>query len=294
MKLKDIIKKYREENNLSYRQFAEKTKDLSHGYINKIEKQDDIEVGINALKSIAFAMNISFEELLSLIDPDFNVTINGNNKGMKNYFARNLKYIRKKYGLTQEAFAKKVGLTRSSVNNYENQISEPNLEIIKKIMDTFEITDNIAFDDLQFKDSDIEPYDLEEATVKIPVLGVIPAGTPIEAIEDILDYIEIPKDWLRGGKEFFALKLKGDSMFPKYNDGDIVIFKKTPDCNSGDEVCVMVNGYDATFKRLLKHDSGITIQPLNTAYDIKMYSNEDVKNLPIRVLGVAVEMRRKL
>lgn len=213
---------------------------------------------------------------------------------MENYFAKNLKYIRKKHRLTQEAFAKKVGLTRSSVNNYENQISEPNLEIIKKIMDTFEITDNIAFDDLQFKDSDIEPYNLDKATIKIPVLGVIPAGTPMEAIEDILDYIEIPKDWLRGGKEYFALKLKGDSMFPKYNDGDIVIFKKTPDCNSGDEVCVMVNGFDATFKRLLKHDSGITLQPLNPAYDIKIYSNEDVKNLPIRVLGVAVEMRRKL
>lgn len=83
-------------------------------------------------------------------------------------------------------------------------------------------------------------------------------------------------------------------MFPKYIDNDVVIFEKTNNFNNGDECAVMVNGDDCTFKKVLKHDHGITLQPLNSAYDIKMYSNEDIEKLPIKIIGVAKEMRRKL
>lgn len=210
--------------------------------------------------------------------------------GNKKIFSKNLKYYMNENNIDRTVLSEKLNIAYTTVNDWYNGITYPRIDKIELIANLF----NIKKSDLIEDKRNFDPYDLDEATIKIPVLGVIPAGTPMEAIEDILDYIEIPKDWLRGGKEFFALKLKGDSMFPKYNDGDIVIFKKTPDCNSGDEVCVLVNGFDATFKRLLKHDSGITLQPLNTAYEIKLYSNDDVKNLPIRVLGVAVEMRRKI
>lgn len=229
---------------------------------------------------------------------------------MMNFFYSNLKYLREQKRLSQSELARRTQkiceeynqqstsetkatpITQASIARWEANENSPsidNLVILARALD-------VSLPELIGNDLKIDNAVVinEEDKVKIPVLGIIPAGTPMEAIEDIIDYIEIPKEWTRGGKEFFALQLKGDSMFPKYNDGDIVIFKKTPDCNSGDEVCVMINGDDATFKRLLKYDSGITLQPLNTAYDIKMYSNKDIKNLPIRVLGVAVEMRRKV
>lgn len=218
---------------------------------------------------------------------------------LNKYIGNKLKSYREIANLTQQQLADKLGVKQQNIARYELGQRTFKINIVSMMADFFnkQISDFLPPEYLEnenIKGKNFEAYSLDEATVKIPVLGVIPAGTPMEAIEDILDYIEIPKDWLRGGKEYFALKLKGDSMFPKYNDGDIVIFRKTPDCNSGDEVCVLVNGFDATFKRLLKHDSGITLQPLNTAYEIKLYSNDDVKNLPIRVLGVAVEMRRKI
>lgn len=229
---------------------------------------------------------------------------------MMNFFYSNLKYLREQKRLSQSELARRTQkiceeynqqstsetkatpITQASIARWEANENSPsidNLVILARALDVS--LPELIGNDLKIDNAVVMN---EEEKVKIPVLGIIPAGTPMEAIEDIIDYIEIPKEWTRGGKEFFALQLKGDSMFPKYNDGDIVIFKKTPDCNSGDEVCVMVNGDDATFKRLLKYDSGITLQPLNTAYDIKMYSNKDIKNLPIRVLGVAVEMRRKV
>lgn len=174
--------------------------------------------------------------------------------------------------------------------NGERQITTGDVALIANYL-------NLTIDELINKDlrfDNISPVRIDRDVIKIPVLGVIPAGVPIEAIEDVLDYEEIPKDWCKGGKEFFGLLIKGDSMFPKYIDNDVVIFEKTNDFNNGDECAVMVNGDDCTFKKVLKHDHGITLQPLNSAYEIKMYSNEDIEKLPIKIIGVAKEMRRKL
>lgn len=130
---------------------------------------------------------------------------------------------------------------------------------------------------------------------RIPVLGSIPAGIPIELIEDILDYEEISEEMLKGGKEYFALKVKGSSMWPKYLDGDTIIVLKQDDCESGQDAIVMVNGNDGTFKRVIKKDNGITLEPINQQeYNSVSYSNEDIEKLPIKILGVVKEIRRKI
>ena len=77
--------------------------------------------------------------------------------------------------------------------------------------------------------------------VKIPVLGTVAAGIPISAVEDILDYEEIPQSWQNQG-EFFGLRIKGDSMKPDINDGDTVIVKQQSTANNGDVVIALVNG----------------------------------------------------
>lgn len=132
------------------------------------------------------------------------------------------------------------------------------------------------------------------SSVRIPVLGRIPAGIPIEAIEEVLDYEEIPTGWTVGNKEYFALKIEGDSMAEKYQSGDVVIFLRAETCDSGEECAVMVNGDDATFKKVIRQKNGIILQPLNISkYEPRFYSNEDIANLPVRVLGIAKEIRRK-
>lgn len=130
--------------------------------------------------------------------------------------------------------------------------------------------------------------------LRIPVLGSIPAGIPLEAIEDIIDWEEIPASMARGDKEYFALKLNGDSMYPKYENGDVVIFLKQESCETGQDCAVMVNGDDATFKRVKLTPDGIALHPLNPAYDVRFYPNKEVRKLPVRIIGVAVEVRRKI
>ena len=121
----------------------------------------------------------------------------------------------------------------------------------------------------------------------IPILGRIPAGTPIDAIEDIQGYVDVPASWV---DTHSALKVIGDSMSPKYLDGDIIIFREQPDCENGQDCVAVVNGFDATLKKVVKTDTGIILQPLNPLYEPIICGSDN----PITILGVVVELRRKV
>ena len=125
------------------------------------------------------------------------------------------------------------------------------------------------------------------------VYGTIPAGVPMECIEDIIDTEEIDADMLKGGKQYFGLKIKGNSMFPEYLDNDTIILEKVEDVESGTDAVVMVNGDDGTFKRVFKNENGIILQPLNPEYTPMVYTNEQIEKLPVRIIGKVVELRRK-
>ncbi|MEQ2615653.1 S24 family peptidase, partial [Intestinimonas aquisgranensis] len=100
--------------------------------------------------------------------------------------------------------------------------------------------------------------------VRISVLGTIPAGIPIDAVEDVLDWEEIPASWTTGDREYFGLRVKGDSMYPRYLEGDTVILRKQNTCDSGDDCAVLVNGNDATLKQvILRGDRGLELRPVN-------------------------------
>ena len=137
-----------------------------------------------------------------------------------------------------------------------------------------------------------EDNNKETNALKIPVLGNVAAGIPITAVEDILDYEEVPSSWQSQG-EFFALRIKGDSMQPRMESGDVVIVKQQSDANSGDTVIVLVNGDDATCKRLQKTDNGIMLVSTNPKYPPMFYSDEDIRTKPVVILGKVVELRSK-
>ena len=128
--------------------------------------------------------------------------------------------------------------------------------------------------------------------IKIPVLGTVAAGIPISAVEDILDYEEIPQTWKNQG-EFFGLRIKGDSMKPDINDGDTVIVKQQTTANNGDIIIALVNGDDATCKKFEKLDNGIMLISNNSEYSPMYFSNEKVITKPVVIIGKVVELRRK-
>lgn len=192
-----------------------------------------------------------------------------------------LRQCREQAGLSQKQVAVSLGVKSPSVSNWENGRTNPssrNLQMLAKLY-------HVNMEYLTGAS--------DEKAVDIPVLGRIPAGIPIEAIEDIIDWEEIPKEWVTGDKQYFALKVRGDSMSPEYLDGDVIILRKASDCDSGKDCAVMVDGNDATFKRVRKQGTSIVLQPLNPNYNPWVYSNEEVKSLPVTILGYVVEQRRK-
>lgn len=182
------------------------------------------------------------------------------------------------------------GIDNSNVNNVIKMCKALNISV-DKLIDNNELVNTLIFDNAT-------PTQLPKDVVKIPVLGRIPAGVPLEAIEDILGYEEIPRDWLKGGKEYFALILDGDSMEPKYQDKDIGIFQKTSDCESGQDVCIKINGFDATFKRIKKQDNGIMVIPLNennsTGFSTTFFTNDEIISKPVEIIGVIKQIRRNM
>ena len=200
-------------------------------------------------------------------------------------FVDNLKRIRTSRKLSQAALARMMSVSQQTIGSWEVNRTSPSPETIVRVAKVLGVSSNFLLGD----DSH------EKRVLRIPVLGHIPAGIPIEAIEDVLDYEEAPLDWSTGGREYFALKIKGDSMSPEYMDGDVVIFLVADDCESGDDCAVIINGDDATFKKVIKHMDGVVLQPINTAAHVPtFYSNGEIGNLPVRVIGIAEEIRRKI
>ena len=128
--------------------------------------------------------------------------------------------------------------------------------------------------------------------VKIPVLGRVAAGVPIEMIEDVLDYEEITEDMAKHG-EYFALKIQGDSMSPRIWNNDVVIVKQQDDADNGDIVIAAINGDDAVCKRLQKYSDGIALVSLNPQYEPIYLKKDEVDGKPVRILGKVVELRGK-
>jgi hypothetical protein len=185
---------------------------------------------------------------------------------------------------------------KSHLSQYVNGKSNPDNEKIFLLSKVFGVSEAwlLGYDVPRYKvteefDEDISP---KPQGLKIPVLGTVAAGIPISAVEDILDYEEIPQSWQNQG-EFFGLRIKGDSMKPDINDGDTVIVKQQSTANNGDVVIALVNGDDATCKKFEKLDNGIMLISNNSEYSPMYFSNEEVTTKPVVIVGRVLELRRK-
>lgn len=128
--------------------------------------------------------------------------------------------------------------------------------------------------------------------VKVPILGKVAAGIPIEEIEDVIGWEEISESMARKGK-YFCLEIKGDSMEPDLRDGDIVVVRHQNTAENGDIVIAQVNGNEATCKRIAISETGITLMSYNPKYEPMPFTNEQIESIPVSIIGKVVESRRK-
>ena len=208
------------------------------------------------------------------------------------FIGQNIKYLRTKNDMTLNELSQMLGYkSLSTIQKWEGGIAQPPL---KKVGEMAKIV-KIDIDDLTNKDlqKPLPPDDNRTLAVRIPVVGDVAAGVPIEAIEDVIDFEEIPSDMAKKG-EFFGLKIKGNSMEPLIRENDVVIVRQQSDAETGDIVIVRIDGNSAACKRLRKYaDGALELISLNPSYEPMYFDREQVESEPVEIVGVVVENRQK-
>ena len=199
-----------------------------------------------------------------------------------------MKARRKELCLSAEAIAERIHVSPTTIYRYEKgDIEKVPSDVLIEIAAALHTTPAYLMGWEEDESAASSPR-----AVKIPVLGKVVAGIPITAVEEILDYEEIPSSLAATG-DFVALQVKGHSMEPRIYEGDVVIVKVQPTAETGDLAVVLVNGDEATVKRVQISPEGITLQPFNPSYQPIFYSRTDIEQKPVRIFGKVVELRAK-
>ena len=197
-----------------------------------------------------------------------------------------LKILRLNKKISQQELAGVLGVDRTMIGKYELKNNTPSDEILTKMANFFNVEKAYLLG--------VEEKTKKKTGIKIPVLGRVVAGIPIEAITEIIDYEEITENVAATG-EFFALIAKGDSMNPTIIDGDILIIRQQDTVADGQVAIILIDSMDATVKRVHVTEGGISLLGDNPAiFTPRFYTNAEIETLPIKIIGKVVEIRRKL
>ncbi len=208
--------------------------------------------------------------------------------GNREIMAQNIKYYMDKNNKTRNEICHDLGFAYSTFSDWVNGKKYPRIDKIELMAKYF----NVSKTDLvERHQKGAGPQSARG--VRIPVLGRVVAGIPLEAITDIIDYEEIPVQMAKSGT-YFALQVKGRSMEPTLHEGDVVIVRQQPEVENGEIAIVLVNGNDATVKEVKEGPDGLTLIGHNVGvYSPHFYTREQIQDLPIRIIGKVVELRRK-
>ncbi|API89396.1 hypothetical protein BKP56_09080 [Marinilactibacillus sp. 15R] len=208
------------------------------------------------------------------------------------FFASNLKYLRNKFNLEQQELAEELGKkSGSTVSDWERGKFVPRIGTLNQLAERF----NISVNDLMRTDltvhTPIAPNMIEvKEMVKIPVLGTIACGEPIDAIENVSEYRSLLRESMPSG-ELFYLEAQGDSMEPKIANGSYVLCRKQEDVETGEIAAVLVNGdQETTLKKVIKQGETILLVALNESYSPYIITQDN----PARIVGKALRVETEL
>lgn len=219
------------------------------------------------------------------------------------YIGEIIKEYRIKNKLSQRAFASRTSLSPSYINTLE-KIYNPKtgkpysvttdvaLELSKAMFISIEDLLNMLDKNQEFIVNNTKTDNLGTPVVSIPILGTVKAGYNYLAQENWIGSIDVETSLVGNGKDFFALKIHGDSMYPIFIENDIVVVKKQEDFQNGDIVVAIINGNEATIKKGKKSENSILLQPINSNYEPLIFTYDEVKTIPVKIIGVVKQLKR--
>lgn len=201
-----------------------------------------------------------------------------------------IKELRSRSGLSGEELGDRIGVDKSSISKYESGASKPNYDTIFKMAKFFGVSTDYLFglvseETGQFGSRSPVNSSGIGRTVKVPILGKIPAGVPVDSTECLIGYKDVPEEQIKNGS-YFYLQVKGDSMIgANIPDGCLVLIKKQDEASDGQIVVCRVNESEATLKKFRRHDGQVVLTSANPKYEPIIIQSESA-----RILGVVVKV----
>lgn len=204
--------------------------------------------------------------------------------GNKEIFSKNLRRYMKINNKDRSDVSRDLEIPYSTLTDWYNGNIYPRIDKIQLLANYF----------------GIQKADLveENSTTNnsIPILGTVKAGYNWLAEENVIGYItdeDTIKTYKKKIKEYFALQVTGDSMLPLLSEGDLVIVHDQDDVESGQTAVVLINGEEATVKKVVKTNEGIELHAMNPYYPVKKFTFEDMRTIPVKIIGRVKEAKIK-
>lgn len=213
-----------------------------------------------------------------------------------------IEYLCKLRGITKRTMELDIGLSSGASSKWRK--GAPMSATLDKVAKYFGVTTDYLLGKSDYKTDKeliVNTYNKTaekklEAGVLIPILGRVVAGIPLDAIQDILGYEEIPADLANRG-EFFGLQVRGDSMSPRMLEGDVVIVRAQNTANTGDIVIAQFeddsSNVKSCVKKFIRTDSGVVLQSYNPLYEPIVFSDKEANEHDFQIMGKVVELRGK-
>lgn len=205
-----------------------------------------------------------------------------------------LKSIRESLEYSTHDVNKLCDISQSYISLMENGKRKPSPIILKKLASIY----NLDYIDLYEKAGYIDLiesnlFPVTDTPKKVPVVGKISAGLPILATENLEGYEFAPSSQIKEGYTYFYLRVQGDSMNLKFNEGDIVLVQKQDDLENNEIGVILVNGFDATVKKYRKENGLVILEPMSTNPEntVQIYNPKDIS---IKIIGKVVSYQGKI
>ena len=204
---------------------------------------------------------------------------------MKENFADRLKKAMELRNMKASELSERAQIPKSAISQYLSGLYEAKQKSIFKLAKILNVSEGWLMGLDVPMERKIDKIDINDKQV-FPLLGTVKAGYDYLASENIIGYINLDKN-VPNPEEYFALKVTGDSMQPVLYDGDIVIVHSQNDIESGQVGIILINGDEATVKRIIKHDDYIELISFNSYYPPKKIT----KDIEFKIIGKVVEAR---
>lgn len=195
---------------------------------------------------------------------------------------------RKALGMTQEELAKTLGLNKSTIQRYESgKIEKIKLPIIEAMANALGVSPEYLAAKSDISENNIEVLPNSKIHM-IPVFETVSAGFGAYANDYIIDYIPIYIANISDVPDMMCIKVSGDSMYPKIEDGDIIVVRRQPCVDNGQIAVILIDGEDGVVKKINSGKDFIELISINPMYPPRRFEGKETER--IRIVGLVKQI----